>query len=466
MQHLAGSVEHLHRTGRLDLERLVVAAVLFGRLRHEADVGHRSDRGGVEWAVGVHVVDDRLEHPGVRRVGDDRERVVLATVDAPQLAAVADERGHRCVHDHVGGDVQVRQALVGVRVREAGAALVRRGESGRDLVAVRDAAEPRENRAEPVVGRQALLGDHVAVGVEHVGVVGLHDVAEDDRVADLHHRGLQVHRVQDVFGLGGLERLGEEGVQRRSRQERRVDDLAGQNLQAGLELRHGAVRGDVLDREHVIARDDDRLLVRLEVVVAHRRDPGLRPRRERLVAVRVLARVVLHRERGTAIAVALAQDGVDRRTLDAVVPGADVLLLERLRVVRVIRDVEALALQFGDGALELRDRCRDVRELDDVRLGKRGQPTELGEGIAHLLLGRQLLGKRRQNAPRERDVTRLDIHPCLAGDRLHDREERRGRQRRSLVGVGVDDGRISHRLCLRSGGLSSLSQRQSILTSR
>jgi hypothetical protein len=53
--------------------------------------------------------------------------------------------------------------------------------------------------------------------------------------------------------------------------------------------------------------------------------------RERLVAVRVLLGVVLDRERRAAVAVALAQHRVHRGALDAVVAGADVLLLDRGR---------------------------------------------------------------------------------------------------------------------------------------
>ena len=362
--------------------------------------------------------------------------------------------------------MQVGDALVGVDVRQAGPACEVGHDRRGDLVAALDRGQSGEDRPEAVVRREAGLVDGVAVLGEHVGEVGLDDVAEDDRVADLHHRRLEVHRVEDVVGGCLAQRLGEERVQGGGGEEGGVDDLAGQHLEAGLERRDGAVGGDVLDREDVVAGDDDGLLVGLEVVVAEGRDPRLRSLGERLVAVRVLARVVLHRKRRAPVAVALAQHGVDRGALDAVVAGADVLLLERLRVVGVVRDVEAVRLQLGDGGLQLRDRRRDVRELDDVRLGQRREPAELGERIAHLLLGRQLLRECREHSPRERDVSRLDIHPCLAGDGLHDRQERRGRQCRSLVGVGVDDGRVGHRVRLRSGRFSSLSQRQSISTSR
>ena len=231
----------------------------------------------------------------------------------------------------------------------------------------------------------------------------------------------------------------------------RVDDLARQHLEAALQRRDGAVCGDVLDREDIIGGDDDGLLVGLEVVVTQGRDARLRAGRERLVAVRVLLRVVLHGERRTPIAVALTQHGVHGGALDAVVAGADVLLIERLRVVRVVRDVEALRLQLRDGGLQLRDRGRDVRELDDVRLGQRGETSELGERVADLLLGGQLLRERREDAGRERDVAGLDIHPRCPRHCLDDRQERGRCQSRRLIGVGIEDGRVGHRRCFRFG---------------
>ena len=127
-------------------------------------------------------------------------------------------------------------------------------------------------------------------------------------------------------------------------------------------------------------------------------------------------------------------------------------------VVRIVRDVVALRLQLGDRGLQLGDRCRDVRQLDDVRLGQRRQSAELGERVAHLLLGRQVLRERREDAAGERDVTCLDVHPRLAGDGLHDRQERCGREGRSLVGVGVDDGGVGHLSRPSCGSAISLSQ--------
>jgi hypothetical protein len=110
----------------------------------------------------------------------------------------------------------------------------------------------------------------------------------------------------------------------------------------------------------------------------------------------------------------------------------------------IVGDVVALRLQFRDRGLQLRDGCRDVRQLDDVRLGQGGESAELGERVADLLLGRKTLREGGEDAAGERDVAGVDLDSGLPGERLHDRQERRRRQRRRLVGVGVDDGGLGH----------------------
>ena len=144
----------------------------------------------------------------------------------------------------------------------------------------------------------------------------------------------------------------------------------------------------------------DRLLVGAEVVGGHVGDVGLRVGAPRAHRVRVLAGVLLDRVRRPAVGVALAQHRVDGRALDLVVAGADVALLVGRRVVRVVGDVVALRLQLGDRRLQLGDRRRDVRQLDDVRLGPRGQLAELGEGVADALVVAQALGEQRRGCAR------------------------------------------------------------------
>ena len=215
------------------------------------------------------------------------------------------------------------------------------------------------------------------------------DVAEDDRVGDLHHRGLEVHREEHVLGLGPGDLLGEEGVAARATShEGGVDDLAGEHRQPLLEHRRRAVGADVLDRaacrrpsmttDFSLERKSSSPMV--ATLVFESAAPGAH-------RVRVFLGVVLDRRGRAAVGVALAQHRVHRAALDLVVAGAGVLLLVGLRVLRVVREVVALRLQLRDRRLELRDRGADVGQLDDVGLGRLGERAELGERVVDALLG-------------------------------------------------------------------------------
>jgi hypothetical protein len=115
-------------------------------------------------------------------------------------------------------------------------------------------------------------------------------------------------------------------------------------------------------------------------------------------------------------------------------------------VFRVGRERVALRLQFGDRGLQLRDRRRDVRQLDDVGLGRLGLVTELGEGVGDALALLQELGEEGDDPSGQRDVTGFHSDTGLRRVRLDHRQERIGRQGRGLVSVRIDDGRVSHRV--------------------
>ena len=447
-ERLAGLVDDAHRAGGGDLEGLVVGAVLLRRLRHQPDVRHRAHGGRVVGAVGAAVVDDDLVDPRVRRVGDHGERVGLVAVGAPHVAAGADHRRHRGVDDHVARHVQVGDALVGVDHRQGRALGDLRLDGGLDLGALRQRLDALEDAAETVVRRETRLGERVAVLREQPREEGAHHVAEDDRVGDLHHRGLEVHREQHALVLGPRHLGGEELAQRGDPHRGGVDDLAGQHRDGLAQHRGGAVVADELDAQAAVGLDDGRLLVGAEVVGGHVRDVGLGVRGPGAHRVRVVAGVVLHRLRRAPVGVALAQHRVDRAALDPVVAGAGVLLLVGRRVVRVVGQVVALLLQLGDGRLELRDGGADVRQLDDVGLGRLRQLAQLGERVVEALLLGEPVGELRDHPARERDVAGLDGHAGRGGVGLDDRQEGVRRQQRRLVRVRVDDrrcGRVGHR---------------------
>ena len=225
----AGLVDDAHRAVRRDLERLVVRAVLLGGLGHQPDVGHRPHRRRVERAVGPAVVDDDLVDAGVAAVGDDGEGVVLGAVGTPHVARGADHRRHRGVDDDVGRDVEVRDAAVRVDHREARAGGEAGVDGGLDGVGLRHRRGRREQRAEAVVGADVGGREGVAELLEQRWEERPHDVAEDDRVGDLHHRRLEVHGEQDVVGLRPGDLGVEELAQRGDVHHGGVDDLAGEH---------------------------------------------------------------------------------------------------------------------------------------------------------------------------------------------------------------------------------------------
>ena len=81
-----------------------------------------------------------------------------------------------------------------------------------------------------------------------------------------------------------------------------------------------------------------------------------------------------------AVGVALAEHRVDGAAQHLRVARLDGLLGVVFRRLGVVRHVVALALELPDGLLELRNRGRDVGQLDDVGLGLLRQLAELRRG--------------------------------------------------------------------------------------
>ena len=191
-----------------------------------------------------------------------------------------------------------------------------------------------------------------------------------------------------------------------------------------------------------------------EVVGVHVGHVGLRVGGPDAHPVRVGPGVVLHRGRGPTVGVALAQHRVDRAAHHPVVAAADLPLLVGPWVVGHVGQRIAVALQLGDGRLELRARGRDVGQLDDVGLRRVGQGAQLGQGVADALALLEPLGEAGDDPAGQRDVPGLDDDARGGGVGLDHRQEGVRGQGRGLVGVGVDDGRVSHR-CSTSGRLGA-----------
>src|SRR5580692_8224412 len=93
-----------------------------------------------------------------------------------------------------------------------------------------------------------------------------------------------------------------------------------------------------------------------------------------------------------AVGIALAQYRVDDAAEHLGIARLDVLLGFRRRIVRIVRNAVALALQFLDRGLELRDRGGDVGQLDDVGLGPHCELAEFGKFVVNSLRRGELVG--------------------------------------------------------------------------
>ena len=149
--------------------------------------------------------------------------------------------------------------------------------------------------------------------------------------------------------------------------------------------------------------------------------------------MRVLLRVLLHGRRDAPIGVTFAQHGIHGAAKHFRVLRFDGFLGFRARLFRVIRKVVALLLELFDGALELRHRGADIRQLDDVGFGRRRDLAELLQVVAHSLVLGEPVGELREDASGERDVARLDDAAGRLRESLHDRQQRVGCERRRFV---------------------------------
>lgn len=154
-------------------------------------------------------------------------------------------------------------------------------------------------------------------------------------------------------------------------------------------------------------------------------------------------RVVFDGFRSTTVGVSFAQDRVDCGAHYFAVAGADVFFGIGGRIFRKIGDGVAFGLEFLDGFFELGNRCGNVRELDDVRVGQKRHVPEFGEVIGDLLIHGEKIGKLGDDTAGERDVAGFHVDTGWFSERLNDGEEGIGSESWGFVGLGVDDG-IGH----------------------
>ena len=397
-------------------------AVLFRLLRHQPDIRHRAHRAGVKGSVLPAKVDDGLVNARVTAVGDDGEGILEFALGIPHLARGADHGRHRSVDNDIAGDVEVGNAFVGVDHGECRTA----GERGFDicldgsLLVGGKILDLGDQIAEAVTKVDAKLADQVGMFRDEILEEDIHGVSENDRIGNLHHRGLHVQGEEHPSLPGFRHLLFKELEKGLFAHDGRVEHFAG--LEGRLFLEHSdfAIRSDEFDLHRGGLGHGDGLLVGEEVVLAHRGHVGFGLTGPRAHGMRVVAGVLLDGLGSTPIGVAFTEDRVHRTALDLVITCLGLLFFVVLRLFGIVRELVALALQLGDGGFELRHGGADVGQFDDVRFRFGGEGTQFAESIADLLVGGEILGETRQDTSGERNVPGLDRDAGMFGEGLDD----------------------------------------------
>ena len=252
-------------------------------------------------------------------------------------------------------------------------------------------------------------------------VEDLHAVAEHDGVADFHHRRLDVQREHHAGLVCVLDLLLVELAQRLLAHEHAVDDVAVFQRRLGLEHDRLAALGLQLHPHLAVAVQGHRLLAVVEVATLHGRHVGTRSLRPLAHAVRVLTRVLLDRVGGATVRIAFAQNRVHGAAENLAVAFLERLLLIVLRLRRIVGKRVALLLQLLDRGGQLRHGRADVRQLDDVGIGRLRQLAELAQVVRHALLFGQVIAELGEDARRHGNVAGFDVDPGRLGEGSDDR---------------------------------------------
>jgi hypothetical protein len=278
------------------------------------------------------------------------------------------------------------------------------------------------------------------MGLEHGAEELLDTVAEEHRVAHLHHRGLEMQRQQHTLRL----RIGDlgpvEGTQRAAAHHGGVQDLAGRQRQPLFQRAGGSVRTVEHDVDRAGLGHGHGALAAVEIPLRHVRHVGFRIGAPGAHPVRVQLGELLHGLCHTPVRVALAQHRIHGTAQHLGVAGTQGLGRRITALLRIVRQVVALAAQLGDGRPQLGHTGTDVGQFDDVGIRGLGQFTQLGKCIGNTLLRAQALRERGQDAAGQADVAGFHGHTRGLREGLDDGQQRTGGQGRGFVGDRVDDG--------------------------
>ncbi len=418
----AGGIDDADGAVAGSLESLVVGAVFLGLLRHQADIGDAAHGGRIELAVTFAVLDDLAVHGGVAAIGNHGDGVLKLVLQIPHLAAVADDVRHRGVDDDIVGDVQVGDSFAGIDHGQSGLLFVAGVDVGFDfgLLARRETIELGQDitHAKVRVGADLLQG--AGMLLKGVLEVNRDAVAEHDRVGDLHHGRLEVQGKQNIFLLGLFRGLRIEFAQGGDVHGGAVENLAFLQGQPLFQNGDVAARIDKLEIDGIGLVHGDRLFTFVEIATFHMRNAAIGDLRPGLHhSVRIFLSEFLDRDSSAPVRVSFTQHRVDGGAEYFGIAFLDLFFCFGLRLFRILGNIIAFFTQFLDRGLQLRDRCTDIRQFDDVGVGSLGQFTQLGQVIGDFLVFREVVGKVGDDSAGKGDVSGFDFDASALGKGLN-----------------------------------------------
>ena len=120
-QDIAGCSEDADGAGFLDFKSFVVGSIFLGFLRHQSDIGDIAHGCDIKGSVFFAEINGGLVDPGVVPIGDDRFGIRGVAVGTPHLSGCTDHRRHGGINNHIAGDMQVGDSLVGIDHGNGGA---------------------------------------------------------------------------------------------------------------------------------------------------------------------------------------------------------------------------------------------------------------------------------------------------------------------------------------------------------
>ena len=168
-------------------------------LGHKANVWYRTECCRVYGTVGFHIVDDRFVETGISAVRNNTNGIFFVAVFVPHFSTAAYQSRHGRIHNNIGGDMEIGDTLVGVHHGNPRSIVYRSVYIRFYFCFVRCSFNFFVQGGQTVVCIDVQGIKSRFMFCKDIFEIGFYNGSEDDRVRNLHHRGLQVRGQKYIF---------------------------------------------------------------------------------------------------------------------------------------------------------------------------------------------------------------------------------------------------------------------------